>query len=138
MEEQFVVFKLGREEYGLDILKVQEIIRPLEITKLPNSLDYVLGIVNLRGEIIPIIDLKQFLNLGTLEETDEARIIVIKQNNNALGIFVDKVHEVLQISKKKIKSSDAFDHNLNKKFIRGIAKVEGRLIILLDLATELS
>jgi purine-binding chemotaxis protein CheW len=134
MEEQFVVFKLGQEEYGLDILKVQEIIRPLKVAKLPNSPAYVLGIIDLREEIIPIIDLKQFLNLGNLEVTEETRIIVIKQNDNALGILVDEVEEVLQISKQKIKSSKDLDYNINKEFINGIAKVEGRLIILLDLA----
>ena len=79
--EQFVVFKLGQEEYGLDILKVQEIIRPFKPVKLPNSPDYVLGIIDLREEIIPIIDLKRFLNLGSLAETEETRIIVLKQMN---------------------------------------------------------
>jgi purine-binding chemotaxis protein CheW len=134
MEEQFVVFKLGQEEYGLDILKVQEIIRPLKVAKLPNSPAYVLGIIDLREEIIPIIDLKQFLNLGSWEETEETRIIVVKQNDNALGVLVDEVEEVLRISKQKIKSSEDLDHNINKEFINGIAKVEGRLIVLLDLA----
>ncbi|MGI6588457.1 MAG: chemotaxis protein CheW [Peptococcia bacterium] len=134
MEEQFVVFKLGQEEYGLDILKVQEIIRPLKPAKIPNSPNYVLGIIDLREEIIPIIDLKQFLNLGSWEETEETRIIVVKQNDNALGVLVDEVEEVLRISKQKIKSSEDLDHNINKEFINGIAKVEGRLIVLLDLA----
>lgn len=134
MEEQFVIFKLGEEEYGLDVLKVQEIIRPLKPVKLPNSSDYVLGIIDLREEIIPIIDLKQFLNLGSLEETEETRIIVLKQNDYALGILVDEVEEVLRIGQQKIKSSNELEHNFNKEFINGIAKVEGRLIILLDLA----
>ncbi|MDD2212728.1 MAG: chemotaxis protein CheW [Clostridia bacterium] len=136
MEEQisqFIVFKLGQEEYGVNILKVQEIVRPLKTTKLPQSPDYVVGIVNLREEIMPIIDLKRFLNLGSLEETEETRIIVMKQNEQVLGILVDEVWEVLRISKKKIKKSDAFEHRLKNEFISGIAKVKGRLIILLDL-----
>ena len=136
MEEQisqFIVFKLGQEEYGVNILKVQEIVRPLKTTKLPQSPDYVVGIVNLREEIMPIIDLKIFLNLGSSEETEETKIIVLKQNEQILGILVDEVREVLRISKKKVKTSDAFEHKLKNEFISGIARVKGRLIILLDL-----
>lgn len=136
MEEQisqFIVFKLGQEEYGVNILKVQEIVRPLKTTKLPQSPDYVVGIVNLREEIMPIIDLKIFLNLGSSEETEETKIIVMKQNEQILGILVDEVQEVLRISKKMIKTSDALEHKLKNEFISGIAKVKGRLIILLDL-----
>ena len=133
MEEQYVVFKLGQEEYGLDILMVQEIVRPLETTKLPNSPDYVLGIVNLREDVIPIIDLRRFLNLQIIDVTDASRIIVIKQNDHAFGIFVDEVHEVLRISKAQIKPNEELDQKINKQYIMGVAKVQERLIILLDL-----
>ncbi|MGI6145654.1 MAG: chemotaxis protein CheW [Peptococcia bacterium] len=135
MEEQYVVFKLGQEEYGLDILMVQEIVRPLETTKLPNSPDYILGIVNLREDVIPIIDLRRFFNLEVTDVTDDSRVIVIKQNDHAFGVFVDEVHEVLRINKGQIKSNEALDHNINKKYIKGVAKVQQRLIILLDLTT---
>jgi purine-binding chemotaxis protein CheW len=135
LEEQYVVFKLGQEEYGLDILMVQEIVRPLETTKLPNSPDYILGIVNLREDVIPIIDLRRFFNLEVTDVTDDSRVIVIKQNDHAFGVFVDEVHEVLRINKGQIKSNEALDHNINKKYIKGVAKVQQRLIILLDLTT---
>lgn len=135
MEEQYVVFKLGQEEYGLDILMVQEIVRPLETTKLPNSPDYILGIVNLREDVIPIIDLRRFFNLEVTDVTDDSRVIVIKQNDHAFGVFVDEVHEVLRINKGQIKSNEVLDHNINKKYIKGVAKVQQRLIILLDLTT---
>ena len=137
LEEQYVVFKLGQEEYGLDILMVQEIVRPLETTKLPNSPDYILGIVNLREDVIPIIDLRRFLNLQIMDVTDASRIIVIKQNDDAFGIFVDEVHEVLRINKEQIKSHEELDHNINKQYIKGVAKVQQRLIILLDLTTAI-
>jgi purine-binding chemotaxis protein CheW len=135
LEEQYVVFKLGQEEYGLDILMVQEIVRPLETTKLPNSPDYILGIVNLREDVIPIIDLRRFFNLEVTDVTDDSRVIVIKQNDHAFGVFVDEVHEVLRINKGQIKSNEVLDHNINKKYIKGVAKVQQRLIILLDLTT---
>ena len=134
MEEQYIVFKLGQEEYGLDILMVQEIVRPLETTKLPNSPEYIMGIVNLREDVIPIIDLRRFFNLQTTDVTDESRVIVIKNDNNAFGIFVDEVHEVLRISKEQIKSNEELDQKINKLYIKGVAKVQQRLIILLDLA----
>jgi len=134
LEEQYIVFKLGQEEYGLDILMVQEIVRPLETTKLPNSPEYIMGIVNLREDVIPIIDLRRFFNLQTTDVTDESRVIVIKNDNNAFGIFVDEVHEVLRISKEQIKSNEELDQKINKLYIKGVAKVQQRLIILLDLA----
>lgn len=137
MEEQYVVFKLGEEEYGLSILKVQEIIRPLEITKLPNSPKYILGIVNLREDVITIFDLRLFFNLQSLEHNDENRIIVIKQNNHAFGIYVDEVHEVIRINKEQIKPQNELDNKINKQYIKGVAKVDDRLIILLDLTTAI-
>jgi len=135
LEEQYVIFRLGEEEYGLDILTVQEIVRPQEITKLPNSPEHVLGLVDLREEVIPIIDLRRFFNLGKAEPNDDNRIIVINQQAHAFGIYVDAVCEVLQINLKHIKTNEELDNNLNKEMLKGVAKVEDRLIILLDFAT---
>ena len=130
MEKQCVIFKLAGAEYGINVLNVQEIIRPLKLVKLPNSPDYVLGICELRENIIPVIDLKQVLNLGKVKESKAARIIVIQEAGEMLGLLVDEVGEVLRINPEKIKR----EAKLAKKYIRGIAKIDGRLIMFLNLA----
>ncbi|HHX96293.1 MAG TPA: chemotaxis protein CheW [Clostridia bacterium] len=130
MEKQCVIFKLAGAEYGINVLNVQEIIRPLKLVKLPNSPDYVLGICELRENIIPVIDLKQVLNLGKVKESKAARIIVIQEAGEMLGLLVDEVGEVLRINQEKIKR----EAKLAKKYIRGIAKIDGRLIMFLNLA----
>ena len=130
MEKQCVIFKLAGAEYGINVLNVQEIIRPLKMVKLPNSPDYVLGICELRENIIPVIDLKQVLNLGKVKESKAARIIVIQEAGEMLGLLVDEVGEVLRINPEKIKR----EAKLAKKYIRGIAKIDGRLIMFLNLA----
>jgi len=130
MEKQCVIFKLAGAEYGINVLNVQEIIRPLKLVKLPNSPDYVLGICELRENIIPVIDLKQVLNLGKVKESKAARIIIIQEAGEVLGLLVDEVGEVLRINQEKIKR----EAKLAKKYIRGIAKIDGRLIMFLNLA----
>jgi purine-binding chemotaxis protein CheW len=130
MEKQCVIFKLAGAEYGINVLNVQEIIRPLKLVKLPNSPDYVLGICELRENIIPVIDLKQVLNLGKVKESKAARIIIIQEAGEVLGLLVDEVGEVLRINPEKIKR----EAKLAKKYIRGIAKIDGRLIMFLNLA----
>lgn len=130
MEKQCVIFKLAGAEYGINVLNVQEIIRPLKLVKLPNSPDYVLGICELRENIIPVIDLKQVLNLGKVKETEETRIIIIKEVGEVLGLLVDEVGEVLRINKENIKTTERLDG----KYIQGVAKLNGRLIMFLNLA----
>jgi purine-binding chemotaxis protein CheW len=137
LERQYVVFKLGEEEYGIEILMVQEIIRPIKTTKLPNSPDYVLGITNLRGNVIPIVDLKQRFNLPISKETEGTRIIVVKQGNNAVGIYVDQVQEVVHINDKEIKLCEEIYSRIDKEFINGVASLNGRLVILLNLSATI-
>ncbi|MDD2401068.1 MAG: chemotaxis protein CheW [Clostridia bacterium] len=132
---QYVIFKLGKEEYGTSILSVNEIIKPQKTNKLPNTPEYVLGIINLRGNVIPIIDLKKRFNMESMEETKETRIVVIKQGKNAVGIFVDQVQEVLYVDDEDIKSCDEIYSKIDKEFIKGIARLENRLVILLNLST---
>lgn len=132
-EKQYVVFKLGNEEYGLDIMSVQEIIVPIPLTKLPNTPPYFLGVFNLRGHIIPLIDLKKRFSLESSEQNEESRIIVIRLDK-PVGVLVDSIREVLMISSEEIESSQDISAGINREFITGIAKKEDRLIILVNLA----
>ena len=132
-EKQYVVFRLGKEEYGIEIMNVQEIIVPTQLTKLPNTSPYFIGVFNLRGHIIPLIDLKKRFSLEPSEKNDEERIIVIRLDKS-VGILVDSIQEVLMIASDEIEDSEQISAGIDNKFITGIAKKEERLIILLNLA----
>jgi len=136
-ENQFVIFKLGDEEYGTDIMNVQEIILPPKITSLPGTPPHVLGIVNLRGAIVPIINLKQRLGLEDSEDTEETRVIIVKVENHSYGIIVDSVQEVLRLNSEQIDRGDDVYHGIDRSFIKGIARMEDRLVILLKLSTDI-
>jgi purine-binding chemotaxis protein CheW len=130
---QLVSFKIGQEEFGVDILKVQEINKLVQITQVPNAPEYVDGVVNLRGRIIPIIDMRTRLHLPKKEHNKDTRIIVIDLNNNTIGFVVDAVSEVLRISASTIEEPPAISKGINSDYITAVAKLEDRLLILLDL-----
>jgi len=130
---QLVSFKLGKEEFGVDILKVQEINRMLEITEMPNSPDFVEGIVNLRGRIIPVIDLKKRLNLPIKEHDNSTRIIVVELGGKTVGFIVDEVSEVLRIESNITEPPPEMVTGIDSEYITAVAKMEDRLLILLDL-----
>jgi len=132
-EKQYVVFRLGKEEYGIEIMNVQEIIVPTQLTKLPNTSPYFIGVFNLRGHIIPLIDLKKRFSLESSEKNDEERVIVIRLDKS-VGILVDSIQEVLMIANDEIEGSEQISAGIDNDFITGIAKKEERLIILLNLA----
>ena len=135
-EQQLVVFGLGKEEFGIDISRVREIVRLQNITTIPQSMDFVEGIVNLRGQIVPIVDLcKRFLVADRSESVDaERRIIVVNMSGQNIGILVDGVSEILRIPDEAIEPTPPIvASGVSSDFIRGVAKVEGRLIIFLDL-----
>ncbi len=133
-EMQVVAFKLGNEEYAVDILFVQEIIRLLNITRVPRSGENIEGVINLRGNIIPIVNLHFEFNLQTSENQEAKRIIVFELDEYQVGIIVDEVSEVLRIQGNNIEPAAKVYGNLEADHIRGIAKVNERLLILLDLA----
>ncbi|MFY9120616.1 MAG: chemotaxis protein CheW [Syntrophomonadaceae bacterium] len=133
-EMQVVAFKLGNEEYAVDILFVQEIIRLLNTTRVPRSGENIEGVINLRGNIIPIVNLHFEFNLQTSENQEAKRIIVFKLDEYQVGIIVDEVSEVLRIQGNNIEPAAKVYGNLEADHIRGIAKVNERLLILLDLA----
>ena len=135
-EQQLVVFGLGKEEFGIDISQVREIVRIQTITAIPQSLDFVEGIVNLRGQIVPIVDLcKRFRVENTMTgDASQRRIIVVNMGNQNIGVLVDGVSEILRIPDDSIEPTPPIVANgVSSDFIRGVAKVENRLIIMLDL-----
>ena len=136
-KNQYIIFQLYNEEFGIDIANVQEIITPPRITFLPGAPSYVLGVIDLRGAIIPIIDLKARLGMKSSEATEEARVIVVKIENRSYGMMVDYVHEVLRLDSTQIDRSDDIYHGVDSSFISGIARFENRLIVILQLKADI-
>ena len=136
---QLVTFRIGEEEFGVDILRVQEIIRIMEITRVPKSPDFVEGVINLRGKVIPIIDLRKRFGLEVKEHDKHTRIIVIEMNNMIVGFVVDAVSEVLRIPADTVEPPPpAVMGGIDSEYISGVGKLEDRLLILLDLDKLLS
>lgn len=132
-EEQLVTFSLGSEEFGVDIMLVQEIIRIPPITRVPKASEYVEGVINLRGNVIPVISLRNRFGMTRAEETDLSRIIVLQIQNKVFGIRVDAVTEVLRLSSETIEPPPPITLGMDAQFIRGVGKIGERLLILLDL-----
>lgn len=132
-ECQFVVFRLGTEEYGIPITQIKEINRLTAATKVPRSPAFIEGIINLRGQIIPIVDLKKRFDIDLTEYTADARIIVIQVNASTFGVQVDSVSEVLRINSSDIEPAPNIVAGIDSRYITGVAKVGERLLIMLDL-----
>lgn len=130
---QLVSFKIGSEEFGVDILKVQEINRVAEVTRIPNTPHYVEGVINLRGKVIPIVDLRTRLGLDRKERDKNTRIIVVELNGSIVGFVVDEVSEVLRISKQVTEPPPSIVGNIDSEFITAVGKLDDRMLILLDL-----
>jgi len=130
---QLVSFKIGGEEFGIDILKVQEINRMMQITKVPNAPFFVEGVVNLRGRIIPVVNLRTRLNMEKINEDNRTRIIVVDLTGITIGFVVDEVNEVLRIPKSITEPPPAMVAGIDSDYITAVGKLEDRLLILLDL-----
>ncbi len=137
-EEQMVVFDLASESYGVDIGAVREIIRMQEITKVPRSPEFVEGIINLRGSVIPVVDLRKRFNVPVGEQNKENRIVVVDIGGQDIGVVVDAVTEVLRISGDSVVPPSSVITTADSAYLLGIAKLADRLIILLDLERVLS
>jgi len=131
---QLVSFKIGTEEFGVDILKVQEINRMVEITKVPQAPHYVEGVINLRGKVIPIVDLRKRFNLELKEHDKNTRIVVVDIGGNIMGMIVDSVSEVLRLPANTIEPPPEIVTGINSEYIKGVAKLDDRLLIFLDLS----
>ena len=130
-ENQYVIFRLGSEFYGIKIDNVETIERIMPITRVPKAHEYSNGVINLRGEIVPIIDLRLRLGLEKKEYDSETRIIVNKMQDMMIGYIVDSASEVKEIPASLIDYT-AFDNNIDETFVKGVGKIEGDMIILLD------
>ena len=134
MEKQLVVFELADEYYGVDIANVDGIVKMQAITRVPHSPSFVEGVTNLRGEILPVIDLRKRFDLEAYQANTESRIINIAIEDMKIGMIVDSVSEVLTIQDSMIEETPRIVSSVDSAFIIGIAKLGDRLIILLDLS----
>lgn len=132
MDLQQVIFKLDHEEYGLDIMKVNGIEKYQEVVKVPNSPEYIEGIINLRGEVLPIYSLRKKFNLEKKVVDDETKIIVTYANDMKIGFVVDSVTEILYIKEEEIEVTPKIVTGISRKYIKSVAKKEHRMIILID------
>jgi len=138
-ELQFIVFTVGDEKFGVDVKQAREIIPSTELTKVPNSPDFVLGVINLREEIIPIIDLKQKLRLNSDSRSNQdEKIIIVELDNNLIGMKVDNVSEMIRLYTSDIADPPKIVKGINRDYLSGVGKLGDKLLILLDLDKILS
>jgi len=134
---KYLTFTLENEEYGIGILKVKEIIGMMSITSVPRTPEFVKGVINLRGKVIPVLDLRLKFDMGEIPYTDRTCIIVVEIDSDSvtvlIGIVVDAVSEVLNIKESDIEDTPTFGTSLNTDYILGMAKTEGSVKILLDI-----
>lgn len=137
-ENKFLTFALGGEEYGLEILKVREIMGIMKINSMPQMPDYVKGVINLRDKVIPVLDLRLKFGMPAKEYDSETCIIVILIKEQMIGIIVDRVSEVVDVSKDMMEEAPDFGENIKTDFILAMAKVGERVIMLLDISDILT
>lgn len=141
-EGKYLTFTLADEEYGIGILKIKEIIGMMPITSVPQTPDFVKGVINLRGKVIPVVDLRRRFGMDAIDYTERTCIIVVEIQGQTgtvmIGIVVDSVSEVLNIKKEDVEETPAFGTRVNTDYIFGMAKIEGGVKILLDIDKVLS
>lgn len=134
-----VCFRLGRETYGVDIFSVREIVKAQEITSVPGTADYVLGIINLRGKIVSVVDLAERLGLGQARVDRSSRILVVDLDGFTVGFLVDAATEVLKLAPEAIEPApEELKLSSDDDYLEGVGKLDGRLVIILDLSHLLS
>ena len=138
MEDQLVIFDLAQEHYAVNIAAVDSIIKVQPVTKLPRAPQFVEGVINLRGKVLPVIDLRKRFGLQAEAATKDSRIVVVQMNHLEVGMVVDGVSEVLSVPPDHVEPPSPIVTTTDSEFIRGIAKVSERLVILLDLGKVLS
>ncbi|GIO66846.1 chemotaxis protein CheW [Paenibacillus sp. JTLBN-2024] len=138
-EIKVIVFKLGSEEYGIEVDKVQTIERMLPITRVPKTYAFVRGVINLRGVVIPVIDLRGRFGLEETEYTDQTRIIIVAVNEMEVGFIVDSANDVIDLHKDKIETPPEVVGGIKAKYLDGVAKIgDDRLLIMLNLSEVLN
>ncbi|MFD1888361.1 chemotaxis protein CheW [Paenibacillus wenxiniae] len=137
-ELKVIVFKLATEEYGIEVDKVQTIERMMPITRVPKTLDFVKGVINLRGVVIPVIDLRGRFNLAQTEYNDQTRIIIVEVDKMQVGFVVDSANDVVDIKRSSIEKPPEVVGGVKARYLDGVAKLdEERLLIMLNLAEVL-
>jgi purine-binding chemotaxis protein CheW len=134
---QIVGFRIGRETFGLPISLVREIVRVPEITSVPNAPDYIEGVINLRGRIIPVVDLRKRFGEKVIEPHKKNRIVVVELDNRSIGLIVNSASEVMRIPPSDIEAPHSVFQEGELNYITGVGKMKGRLVILLDLTRVL-
>jgi purine-binding chemotaxis protein CheW len=135
---KFLTFYLAEEAYGLEILKVHEIIGMMPITRVPRTPEFIRGVINLRGKVIPVVELRRKFGMEPGVQTEQTCIIVVEVGSVEMGIVVDKVSEVLDIAASQIDDAPSFGVSVNTDFVLGIGKTGERVTILLDIARVLT
>jgi purine-binding chemotaxis protein CheW len=130
---EFLTFTLGSEEYGIDILKVQEIRGYEAVTKIANTPEFIKGVVNLRGTIVPIVDLRIKFNLGSVEYNQFTVVIILNMKGRIVGIVVDSVSDVIALANEQIRAAPEFSGELESDYITGLGTVNDRMLILVDI-----
>lgn len=130
---QWVTFRLANETYGINVMQVQEVLRFTDIAPVPGAPSYVLGIINLRGNVVTVIDTCQRFGLSPIELTDNTRIVIIETNHQVIGILVDAVAEVVYLKRSEIETTPNVGNDDSAKFIQGVTHRDGELLILVDL-----
>ncbi len=130
---QLVVFSIGKELYGVGIDAVHEIVKVPDITEVPDAPPFLQGVINLRGKIVPVVDLRKRMNLGGKEKTKSSRVLITENDGRLIGLLVDAVSEVLKVPPEAVEAPPEMISSVGVEYITGVAKVEGSLIILLNL-----
>lgn len=135
---QFVIFNLHSEDFGVEITQVKEIIKPLEIFKVPDTPEFIEGLINLRGKVHTVFNLRKRFGLPAKEFDDNTKIIIVSVNSLSVGFIVDEVNEIVRIDEENIETTPQIITSLNKKYLSGVAKLDDRIVLLLDLGNVLS
>lgn len=135
---QWVIFRLENESYGINVMQVQEVLRYTEVAPVPGAPSYVLGIINLRGNVVTVIDTRLRFALETAETTDQTRIVIIEAENQVVGILVDAVAEVVYLRQSEIETTPNVGNEESAKFIQGVCHKNDELLILVDLEKLMS
>jgi purine-binding chemotaxis protein CheW len=136
--KQWVTFKLGDETYAINVMQVQEVLRVTEIAPVPGAPDYVLGIINLRGNVVTVMDARKRISLPPKEMDDDSRIVIIEAGNQVVGLLVDCVAEVIEVQDADIEPSPSVGNDDSSKYIHGVVNTDDNLTILMDLDKMLS
>ena len=138
VSQKYLVFKLGNEEYGIDILRVQEIRGSDRVTRIPNAQDFISGVTNLRGVIVPIVDLRIRFQLPEIRNDDNTVVIVLNLNDRIVGIVVDGVVDVISLNSESIKPNPDIASSLSARYLTGLGVIDERMLILINIEKLLS